>query len=67
MTPKIKQLLEMSPFRPFVLETTGGTRIEVQKPEWFFEVPHTEEFIVFSHGGYWICAYADLTRNIQVP
>jgi hypothetical protein len=31
--------LAYKPFRPFWLETVGGTRIRVGKAEWFYEVP----------------------------
>jgi hypothetical protein len=71
MPPKLKQLLEQRPFRPFALETVGGTRISVKRPDWFFSPPGTDDFVVFHSygprgGGYWICAYSDLTENIEV-
>lgn len=66
MTERIEQLLKTRPFRPFVLETIGGTHINVDKPEWFFEPPGSGEFVVFGNGAYWICSYQDLTDNILV-
>jgi hypothetical protein len=35
----VRSRLAYRPFRPFWLETVGGTRIRVVKPEWFHEVP----------------------------
>jgi hypothetical protein len=65
---QIKNLLAAKPFRPFWLETTGGSLIRVARAEWLLEPPEAGgTFVVFNQDrSYSILAYADLTENITV-
>jgi hypothetical protein len=64
---QLKKQLAMRPFRPFWLETSGGTRIRVSRPDWFIEVPERwGTFIVFGEGFVSHSHYADLTELIEV-
>jgi hypothetical protein len=46
--PKIHDLLATKPFRPFWIETSGGTHIFIEKAEWYYEPPGKDgEFVVF--------------------
>jgi hypothetical protein len=67
---QIKQHLTLKPFRPFWLETTGGSRIRVARPQWVWMPENGNgSFAVFSEGHYYILAYRDLLDNvvIEVP
>lgn len=63
----VKTQLAYKPFRPFWLETIGGTRIRVERAEWFYEVPHTlgKLFISDSEGSF-ITYWSDLIETIDV-
>ena len=64
---QLRQQLAYRPFRPFWIETVGGTRIRVTRPEWFVEVPgQLGKFIVFNEELVTISNYSDLTDLIQV-
>ena len=64
---QLRQQLAHRPFRPFWIETVGGTRIRVTRPEWFVEVPgQLSKFIVFNEELVTISNYSDLTDLIQV-
>jgi hypothetical protein len=64
---QLKKQLAMRPFRPFWLETSGGTRIRVGRPDWFIEVPERwGTFIVCGEGYVSHAHYGDLTDLIEV-
>jgi hypothetical protein len=64
---QLKRQLAMRPFRPFWLETSGGKRIRVSRPDWFIEVPERwGTFIVFGEGFVSHAHYGDLTDLIEV-
>ena len=66
---QLHQQLAYRPFRPFLLETVAGSRIEVLRPDWFVEVPsgdgRTERFVVFHEGFVTLGHFSDLTDLIQ--
>jgi hypothetical protein len=60
-TDKIRTQLALRPFRVFSIETSAGTLVTVQTPEWFHEWPDGEgEFAVFLRGGYSLLNYRDV-------
>jgi len=64
---QIKAQLSSRPFRPFWPETTGGSRIRVGRPEWFYEAPYTNgEFVVFGEGVMHVANYRDLLDTMIV-
>jgi predicted transcriptional regulator len=64
---QIRHYLQSQPFRPFWLETVGGNRIRIGKPQWVF-LPDDElsHFAVFAEGNYHILTYRDLLENIVI-
>ena len=57
----------MRPFRAFWLETTGGSRIRIAKPEWFFEPPDTGgTFVVFTEPGAYVVMDYDSLASMTV-
>jgi hypothetical protein len=64
---QLKKQLAVRPFRAFWLETTGGTRIRVSRPDRFIEVPERwGTFIVFGEGFVTHAHYADLSDLVEV-
>jgi hypothetical protein len=47
MLEQIHKQTAFKPFRPFFIETSGGTLIRVSRPEWIFFPPETGNFVVF--------------------
>jgi hypothetical protein len=64
---QIKNQLALRPFRVFWIETIGGNRIRVTRPDWFFEPPDSMgEFIIFGDGVIRVLNYAHILDNITV-
>jgi hypothetical protein len=47
MIEQIHKQAALRPFRPFQIETSGGTLIRVSRPEWIYFPPETGHFVVF--------------------
>jgi hypothetical protein len=65
---QLEQLLNSRPFRPFWLETVGGTQIRVAKSSrlWMPD-DNPYSFVVFNDNStYTVLNYADLTDTITV-
>lgn len=43
----LRKQVALRPFRPFQIETSGGTPIRVSRPEWIYFPPETGHFVVF--------------------
>jgi hypothetical protein len=43
---RIKERVDAVPFRPFIIETTGGTQIEVISPDYVMFAPEDRDLIV---------------------
>jgi hypothetical protein len=54
MIEQIHKQMAYRPFRPFYIETSGGTVVRVSRPEWIYFPPATNHFVVFegSAGSY---------------
>jgi hypothetical protein len=62
---QLRDLLAANPFRPFWIETSEGTQIEVQKPEWYYEppgLPRDGEFVVFTPTGTHVLNHRDIAN-----
>ena len=62
---EVKKQLAYRPFRPFDLQTVGGTRVHVEKPEWFHEVPDGP-LLITGWDGTTITWWFDLVDIIEV-
>jgi hypothetical protein len=47
MIPQIHKQLAYRPFRPFLIETSGGTLARVSRPEAIYFPPDTRYLVVF--------------------
>lgn len=47
MITQIHQQAAYRPFRPFLIETSGGTLVRVSRPEWIYFPPDTGHLVVF--------------------
>ena len=47
MIEQIHKQLAYRPFRPFLVETSGGTLIRVSRPDWVYFPPETGHFVIF--------------------
>lgn len=55
---QIATQLATQPFRPFALETIGGSQIQVERPQWLYRFPDSGgEFVVFTPRGVVISNY----------
>jgi hypothetical protein len=43
---RIKERVDAVPFRPFTIETTGGTQIEVISPDYVMFAPEDRDLVV---------------------
>jgi len=43
---RIKERVKAIPFRPFTIETTGGTQIEIVSPDYVMFAPEDRDLIV---------------------
>jgi hypothetical protein len=43
---RIKERVNVIPFRPFTIETTGGTQIEIVSPDYVMFAPEDRDLIV---------------------
>jgi hypothetical protein len=43
---RIKERVNAIPFRPFTIETTGGTQIEIVSPDYVMFAPEDRDLIV---------------------
>jgi hypothetical protein len=43
---RIKERVNAIPFRPFTIETTGGTKIEIVSPDYVMFAPEDRDLIV---------------------
>lgn len=62
---EVKKQLAYRPFRPFSLQTVGGTRIYVERAEWFHEVPDGP-LLITETDGTTITWWFDLVDIIEV-
>jgi hypothetical protein len=62
----VRAQLAYKPFRPFWLETIGGSRLYVEKAEWFYEVPGLSTIIISSPNGVTITYWQDLSDTIEI-
>jgi hypothetical protein len=44
---QIHKQVSFRPFRPFLIETSGGTIVRVSRPEWIYFPPETGHLVVF--------------------
>ena len=51
MIEQIHKQLAYRPFRPFLVETSGGTLIRVSRPDWVYFPPETGHFVIFEGSG----------------
>lgn len=64
---KIQAQLSLKPFRPFWVETTGGNRIHVIKPEWCLVVSDRGETVIFGESNeVYVIRLADLLDSIVI-
>lgn len=64
---QLHECLSYRPFRPFWLETIAGTRIKIEKAEWFLElVDAPDRFIVLHSGFVTFGHFSELTDLIQM-
>lgn len=64
---RLRQQLAYEPFQSFWLETVGGTRIQVKRREWFWEIPDLDSFVVaHRNGAVSFGLFSDLTDLIEV-
>jgi hypothetical protein len=64
---QLRKHLAYRPFRPFYLETIGGTKIQVERAEWFVEAPGLpDQFVVFHPTHVTVGLFSDLTDLIEV-
>ena len=64
---KIRNQLAMRPFRSFWINTTEGSRIRVDRPEWYWEPPDGHgEFAVFGYQGYSLLNYRDVSSVVII-
>jgi hypothetical protein len=61
MIEQIHKQVAYRPFRPFLIETSGGTLVRVSRPEWIYFPPDTGHFMVFEGNG---AAYIDF-RDVR--
>ena len=47
MIEQIHKQVAYRPFRPFHIETSGGTLVRVTRPEWIYFPPDTGHFVIF--------------------
>jgi hypothetical protein len=68
MSPeKINAQLALRPFRPFQVETTGGNRICVARPELCLVAPSVGEMVIFGEAGeVYVIRLTDLLDSIVV-
>jgi hypothetical protein len=50
MVEQFHKQAAMCPFRPFLIETTGGTLVRVSRPDWGDFPPETAYFLVWEGG-----------------
>jgi hypothetical protein len=65
MIEQIYQQTTYRPFRPFFIETSGGTLVRVSRPEWIFFPPESGHLIVYQGGSAAFIAFRDI-RNVLV-
>jgi hypothetical protein len=46
MLERIKERVNAVPFRPFTIETTGGTQIEIMSPDYVMFAPEDSDLVV---------------------
>jgi hypothetical protein len=51
MIEQIHKQIAFRPFRPFLIETSGGTLVRGSRPEWIYFPPETGHFVVFEGSG----------------
>ena len=65
MIEQIHKQIAYRPFRPFLIETSGGTLVRVARPEWIYFPPDTGHLIVYEGGGAAFVAFRDV-RSVLV-
>lgn len=65
MIEQIHKQMAMRPFRPFLIETSGGTLVRVSRPEWIYFPPETGHFVVFEGAAASYIAYRDV-RSVLI-
>lgn len=60
MIEQIHKQIAYRPFRPFLIETSGGTLVRVSRPDWIYFPPETGHLIVFEGGASSYIAFRDI-------
>lgn len=60
MIEQIHKQIAFRPFRPFLIETSGGTLVRVSRPEWIYFPPATEHLVVFEGSAGSYIAFSDI-------
>ena len=65
MIEQIHKQVAFRPFRPFLIETSGGTLVRVSRPEWIYFPPDTGHFVVFEGSAASYINYRDV-RSVLI-
>jgi hypothetical protein len=65
MIEQIYKQAAYRPFRPFLIETSGGTLVRVSRPEWIYFPPETGHLVVFEGAAASLIAFRDV-RNVLI-
>lgn len=57
---QIKAQLEHKPFRPFIVEPSGGNLIPVERAEWVVFPPDLDQIVIFTRTAAWHFALGDI-------
>jgi len=71
MIEQIHKQLAYRPFRPFLVETSGGTLIRVSRPDWVYFPPETGHLVIFEGSGASYINFRDvrsvLVEQLPIP
>lgn len=65
MIEQIYKQMSYKPFRPFLIETSGGTLVRVSRADWIYFPPDTGHFVVFEGSAGSYIAFRDV-RSVLV-
>jgi hypothetical protein len=65
MIDQIYKQVAFRPFRPFLIETSGGTLVRVSRPDWIYFPPETGHFVVFEGAAASYISFRDV-RSVLV-
>jgi hypothetical protein len=57
---QIRARLEQKPFRPFIVESSGGNLIPVERPDWVFFPPDLDQIVIFTTRAAWHFSLGDI-------